>query len=237
MGDQLARLSRPFPSKYVSKVAAGGGTQADYVAHSVVTEALLAIVGPYDFHVTEIVRDKEGGVTGCLATLTCEVDGRTTSVTEVGDITGSERIEGSALKNAASDGLKRCAMRLGLGLHLWAGDAYFLHDQLTKDATSEPVKAKRASKHAVTEIGARLALLGTELPDEWVAARVPPIHALLESDLDAAYDALKAAETRIAAIPQPSDPKKVEATTEPCEVCGLPFGHEDGCSLDPEFMS
>jgi hypothetical protein len=33
---------------------------------------------------------------------------------------------------AASDGLKRCAMRLGLGLHLWAGGNYFLDKWLTR---------------------------------------------------------------------------------------------------------
>ena len=31
-----------------------------------------------------------------------------------------------------SDALKRCAMRLGLGLHLWAQKDYALHDILTK---------------------------------------------------------------------------------------------------------
>lgn len=128
---QLARLAKPVPDKYVSQVTAGGGRKADYVSHSVITEILLAVVGPFDFHVTQIVTDKDGAVTGCLATLTVDIDGRTTSITEVGDTTGQEGTEGGALKNASSDALKRCAMRLGLGLALWARPGnYFLYDQL-----------------------------------------------------------------------------------------------------------
>jgi hypothetical protein len=43
---------------------------------------------------------------------------------------------GELLKEGISDALKRCAMRLGLGLHLWAFDSakkqdnYYLHDTL-----------------------------------------------------------------------------------------------------------
>lgn len=132
MTSQLSRLAKPVPPKYVAQVQSGGG-KADFVSHAVITEILLAVVGPFDFHVTQIVTDKDGAVTGCLATLTCEVDGRPTSITEVGDTTGQEGSEGGALKNASSDALKRCAMRLGLGLHLWSKPGmYFLHDQLEK---------------------------------------------------------------------------------------------------------
>ena len=43
----------------------------------------------------------------------------------------SANIRGSGIfKDAASDALKRCAMRLGLGLHLWAQEHYFLDQQL-----------------------------------------------------------------------------------------------------------
>jgi hypothetical protein len=34
------------------------------------------------------------------------------------------------MKDAASDALKRCAMRMGLGLHLWSQDKYILHTTL-----------------------------------------------------------------------------------------------------------
>ncbi len=131
---QLTKLARPFPAEFVSQVNAGGNRQADYVAHSVVTEALLYIVGPYDYEIIQPVRGAEGKVEGCLGRLTCEIDGRKTTITEVGDVTGQEKNDGERLKNASSDALKRCAMRLGLGLHLWAQGSYFLYDQLGRDA-------------------------------------------------------------------------------------------------------
>jgi len=34
------------------------------------------------------------------------------------------------MKDAASDALKRCAMRAGLGLHLWSQKKYILHNTL-----------------------------------------------------------------------------------------------------------
>ena len=53
-------------------------------------------------------------------------------VTEVGDVEHPGGNNGSNLKNAASDALKRCAMRLGVGLHLWSQDNYYLDRALEK---------------------------------------------------------------------------------------------------------
>ena len=128
---QLARLAKPVPDRYVSQVPAGGGRKADYVSHAVITEILLAVLGPFDWEV-EPVRDKDGAIVAALGRLTVDVDGRTTTIRAAGDCTGQEPNEGAALKNAESDALKRCAMRLGLGLSLWSRDGYFLHRQLTE---------------------------------------------------------------------------------------------------------
>jgi len=38
----------------------------------------------------------------------------------------------SNLKNASSDALKRCAMRVGVGLHLWSQENYYLDKALKK---------------------------------------------------------------------------------------------------------
>jgi len=46
------------------------------------------------------------------------------------------------LKDAVSDGVKRCAMRVGLGLHLWSQNDYYLDRQLADPddvAQPEPV--------------------------------------------------------------------------------------------------
>lgn len=129
---QLQRLAEPVRPKYVSQLPGKGN--ADYVPHSVITELLLLIVGPFDYEVTQPIRGSEGHIDGCLARLTVDVDGRRTSIVEAGDITGQEKNDGERMKNASSDAFKRCAMRLGLGLHLWAGADYFLDGALAKAA-------------------------------------------------------------------------------------------------------
>jgi hypothetical protein len=39
------------------------------------------------------------------------------------------------MKDAMSDAYKRCAMRLGVGLHLWAQEHYYLGEKLLKADT------------------------------------------------------------------------------------------------------
>jgi hypothetical protein len=145
---QLVELARRFPDNYIETK-----DRQSYVAHHVVGQRLLSVVGPYDYELVQVLRgdvpavppDPSGqsrrakagtpalhqAVTGAVWRLTCEVDGRRTQVEEVGDTDPNNwPTDGARLKDAASDALKRCAMRLGLGLHLWAGDLYFLDKQL-----------------------------------------------------------------------------------------------------------
>jgi hypothetical protein len=79
-------------------------------------------------------------VSGCLATLECWIDGDYITITEVGDVEHPGSNNGSNLKNAASDALKRCAARVGLGTHLWAQDNYYLDKALAKreETADEP---------------------------------------------------------------------------------------------------
>jgi hypothetical protein len=127
---QLARLARPFPAKYVK--APASGKYGSYVPHDVVTQALLAIVGPFDLEVGQIFYGEDGKVEGCLVTLSAMVDGARVHVTEIGDCEqpSNWKTQGARMKDAISDGVKRCSMRLGLGLHLWAQEDYFLFKQL-----------------------------------------------------------------------------------------------------------
>jgi len=202
---QLQQLARPVPSKYVKTLQGRGNPE--YVAHSTITEILLMVCGPFDFHVTEVVRDQDQKITGCLATLTVDVDGRRTSITEVGDTTGVETDEGGALKNAASDALKRCAMRLGVALHLWARDGYFLYEQLTKSAggglsTDGPVSAG-------TEQSSATGPAATRSSDGGGVA--PPVSA----------EASSLASTSA-------------ATSDPCQECGrAETSHAPSCSRRP----
>jgi hypothetical protein len=157
---QLAQLAKPFPAKLVKKPPKG--KYGSYVEHSTVTQALLAVCGAYSMHVTQVLRgfvperkevkdDKgvvkreykpplEDAVVGVIVALTVFVDGREVTVEEVGDSEEPHNWpnDGSRLKDAISDAIKRCSMRLGLGLHLWAQEDYFLDKSLAgKDAANE----------------------------------------------------------------------------------------------------
>lgn len=131
---QAARLARPFPPKYVKKPPQG--KYGSYVPHDVITQALLAIVGPFDLEVGQTLLGPSGKVEGVFVTIRATIDGRTVAVTEAGDCENPDnwKTQGARAKDAISDGLKRCAMRLGCGLHLWSGDDYFLFQQLSSAA-------------------------------------------------------------------------------------------------------
>lgn len=145
----LAELARPFPKKYVKTKP--GKSRAAYVEHSDVTQRLLEVVGPFTQEIVRVIQgdvpskvDKDTGevknealldaVTGVVLRLTVEIDGRTVSVEEVGEVEHphNHTTDASRLKFATSDAIKRCAMRLGLGLHLWCQDHYYLHTSLAK---------------------------------------------------------------------------------------------------------
>lgn len=146
----LIALAVPFPPGLVKE--APQGKYGSYVAHSTVTERLLSIVGPFDYEISQVVRGyapevvgkkqtwpaRDNAVVGCVARLTATIDGQMVSVSEAGDVEEpAMNSDGRNLKDASSDAIKRCAMRLGLGLHLWSQDDYFLHTQLVKDHPGE----------------------------------------------------------------------------------------------------
>jgi hypothetical protein len=160
---QLAEMSRPFPEDFVESKDG-----QDYVAHHVVNQRLLSIVGPFDFELVQVIRGDVAAVppdpaarsrrgkagtpalqnivVGGIWRLSCTVDGRPVQVEEVGDVSDVHNWphDGARLKDAASDAIKRCAMRLGLGLHLWAQEHYFLDIQL-RALTSRPASPERAA--------------------------------------------------------------------------------------------
>jgi hypothetical protein len=141
---QLERLARPFPAKYVRQPAKG--KYGEYVPHHVVTQAALAILGPFRLDIGEVFYGEDGKVEGCLVTVSAIVDGAAASITEVGDCEqpGNWKTQGARMKDAISDGVKRCFARLGLGLHLYSGDDYFLYDQLKSQGTVESTRPENA---------------------------------------------------------------------------------------------
>ena len=141
---QLYELSRVFPDKFIHKNPTGFG---DYIQHSVIRQRLLSVVGAYSQEVKHIIRekltDKQGKeievVTGVILALTVEIDGELVTIEEAGDVEQpfNWRTDGARLKDAVSDAVKRCAMAMGVGLHLWSQfdgqSEYFLDEQLKKD--------------------------------------------------------------------------------------------------------
>jgi hypothetical protein len=131
MTADLYQLARPFPEAFIVKKP-GGKFQADYVAHGVITARLLECLGPFDWSIAKVITNAEGIAVGCIGRLEVEVDGRPVVVEEVGDCEQISPNSATNLKHSSSDALKRAAMRLGLGLHLWVGEHYYLHRALEK---------------------------------------------------------------------------------------------------------
>lgn len=158
MSTQLERLAKPFPKRLIHENPSGGGS---YVKHSVVTEKLLAVLGPFSFELVQIVRGhvaavepnpqgksaraKAGSpalddcIVGAVCRLRVVVDSVPVSVEEVGDCESPNNWphDGARLKDAMSDALKRAAMRLGVTLHLWSGAEFSLYEQLRTDENAE----------------------------------------------------------------------------------------------------
>ena len=134
MNEQLIALTKPIASKMVH---AKPGSYGDYIAHPVIIQKLLLDHGPYSWRITEILRDDDGCVSGCVGELGLEVDGRSIVVQGAGDCerTGNHSHDGARLKEAESDAFKRAAMKIGPGLQLWsAADGYFVHRILERRA-------------------------------------------------------------------------------------------------------
>ena len=140
--DQLARLVKPFPAAYVHENPGGQG-RGSYVSHDVITQRLLHVLDGYSTEVVQVLRgtSKKGTpdvVVGVILRLTSTIDGHPYSVSEVGDCENPDTWphDGARMKDAMSDAIKRCAMRLGVGIHLWAGQEFFLDRALAPTEAS-----------------------------------------------------------------------------------------------------
>jgi hypothetical protein len=189
--DELRELARRFPDGFVERKDGN-----DYVAHHIVNQRLLSVTGPFDFELVEVIRGDipprapdstaksrrgragtpalSGIVTGGVWRLSVTIDGRTVRIEEVGDVGDVHNWphDGARLKDAASDALKRCAMRLGLGLHLWAQERYFLDRQLDENAKAD-AEQETAARAQQAEADAELTAEADVLADEPPADVVP----------------------------------------------------------------
>lgn len=139
----ITKLATPIPEKYLQTVKKGG-QELTYAPHGYITQALIATLGGYDLQVRQIIRgniepimDRKTGevrhpgrtdaVVGVIIRLIVQVDGEDRVIEEAGSCEHPQmKHDGDTLKDAMSDALKRAAMRLGLGLHLWCPEGYVL---------------------------------------------------------------------------------------------------------------
>ena len=149
------KLTKEFPKSVVMK--APQGKFGDYVPHHIVTQRLVDVIpNGYDY-TYEVVRDKDNAIIGAKCRLYIKSTDQT--IEEVGDVDMNavkrNITESELLKLAVSDGIKRCAMRLGVGLHLWTGGV----TEEEHYATGEPVKKNTVAKPKMTEDKEDIAVL------------------------------------------------------------------------------
>jgi hypothetical protein len=127
---QVVALAEPFPSDYVKDDGRGNS----YVPHHIVNQRLIQVFGmPPKIEVLREIYD-DAKLTGVVMRLT--VPGFE-PVEEGGEADNPQsKTNGARLKDACSDAIKRCAMRLGCGLHLWSQNAYFLHEYMQNSETA-----------------------------------------------------------------------------------------------------
>ena len=129
MDSQLYQLSRRFPEQYLGKKGDRGDL---YINHAIIKQRLIEVCGGYNFKVVREIYDDGGTLTGCLGELTVFIDGEERVVQDYGDVEHNQNNNGANAKHCASDAFKRCASHLGLGLHVWINNQYFLDRTLSK---------------------------------------------------------------------------------------------------------
>ena len=134
MQSQLRDLVKRIPQAYVKTKP--GGFQADYVSHADIQQILLAKLGPCTQEVKELIYNAEGQLQGCILRVTYEIDGKAVVIEEAGHVERPGANNGANAKNAVSDAVKRCAMRVGVGLHLWSQENYVL-DRMAQDGEED----------------------------------------------------------------------------------------------------
>jgi len=136
MATQLQGLAKKIPPKWISTLPTGYG--ARYCSHAAVQQMLLATLGPTGQRVDQILYN-DGVITGVLLTMTFTIDGETVEITEAGDCDRPKPDNnGANMKNAISDAVKRCAMRVGKGLQLWCeDDDHYILDRVLAEKAGE----------------------------------------------------------------------------------------------------
>jgi len=127
---QLARLSKVWSGKFVKSRKVGNREEA-YVPHSLVAERLLQVCGPYDWDFDVIY--SENIPVAVKGKLTVTIDDKEVTVVGAGTPQNVNESVGEQIKKMESDAFKRAASKVGVALHLWSQEGYFLDKVLSKE--------------------------------------------------------------------------------------------------------
>ena len=133
------QLSKPWNTDLIKQMDKGFG-KIDYVEHTQVVQKLIALIPDLNMKLGDVIYDeitdsndiKRTFVTGIKVILWGTVDGEQKQVEEYGmcdkpffhENPNKVSNNGQRIKECISDGYKRSAMRLGVGLELYDTDAW-----------------------------------------------------------------------------------------------------------------
>ena len=151
--EQQIALSKDWNKSVIKQLKMSYGS-IDYVEHTQVTQRLIALIPDIKMilgnHIYDTVEDDNGVqrkfLTGLEYTLTGTIDQNFRTVTEIGMCDkpffteGSKKVanNGERGKECISDAIKRCAMRLGVGIELYDTSAW-LNPYLSGSETKKEI--------------------------------------------------------------------------------------------------
>ena len=147
------QISKPWNKTFVKSVNKGFGN-IDYVEHTQVTQKLIALVPDLDITTADVIYDtiedvngvSRKFVTGLRVILTGTVDGHLITREDYGmcdkpffhENPNKVQNNGQRIKECMSDGIKRAAMRMGVGIELYDTEAW-LSSYLQKNKKEENI--------------------------------------------------------------------------------------------------
>lgn len=145
------QLSKPWNKNLVKQLNKGFGN-IDYVEHTQVTQKLIALIPDLNIEVGRYLHDtvedingvRRRFVTGVEVKMSGTIDGNYVQRQEIGMCdkpffhadANKVHNNGQRAKEALSDAIKRCAMRLGVGIELYDTDTW-LGGYLEKNTVTE----------------------------------------------------------------------------------------------------
>lgn len=133
---QLLDLAKRLPDKWIAQKP-GVSYDAKYISHGDCQQALLAKLGPTSQRIVKIIHGTDGTtIQGVILEMRFIIDLEQVVIEEAGECERPGDNNALNLKMAISDGIKRCCMRVGIGLELYT-EHYDLERALQRRADEQ----------------------------------------------------------------------------------------------------